>query len=113
RICPVPSPPPGARMPPPPISRRSALRILAGTAAGLAGAPAVLRGRFRLFADSPAEYSARTVRLVRESTVVDLLCQFAFPDLRGEGTPLATRWLREPETFTEQHFALFRDSGVD
>src|ERR1700677_3024432 len=42
------------------------------------GAPALLRGRFQLFADSPeqipdAEYSARAIRLVTESTVVDLL----------------------------------------
>lgn len=96
-----------------PITRRSALQTLAATAAGLAGAPAILRNRFTLFADSPSEYSARTIRLLQESPVVDLLCQFAFPDFREEGTPLATRWLREPGSFTEEHWAMFRDSGVN
>jgi membrane dipeptidase len=98
---------------PAPISRRSALQVLTTATAAVAGAPAILRGRFQLFADSPAEYSARTIRLVQESTVVDLLCQFAFPDLRQEGTPLATRWLREPGAFTEEHWATYRDSGVN
>lgn len=98
---------------PTPISRRSALQALSTATAALAGAPAILRNRFQLFADSPAEYSVRTIRLIEESPVVDLLCQFAFPDLRGEGTPLATRWLREPGAFTEEHWAMFRDAGVD
>jgi len=96
-----------------PVSRRTALRTLGAAAAAIVGAPAILRGRFQLFAESPAEYSARTIRLVQESPVVDLLCQFAFPDQREQGTPLATRWLREPGTFTEEHFAMFRNSGVD
>ena len=95
------------------MNRRTALRALAATTAATLAAPAVLRGRYRLFAHQAKEYSARTIRLVRESLVIDMLCQFAFRDLREEGTPLATRWLREPGSFTEQHLAMFRDSGVN
>jgi membrane dipeptidase len=58
-------------------------------------------------------WSARTIRLVQESPVVDMLCQFRFPDLRQEGTPLPTRWLRDPTAFTEADFAIFRQSGVN
>lgn len=59
------------------VTRRTALRRL-GMAA--AAAPAVLRARYRLFAQAPAEYSARAIDLVRSTTVVDLLNQFQFPD---------------------------------
>lgn len=92
------------------MDRRSALRTLAASALA---APAVLRGRNRLFAQSPGEYSPRTVRLVAESPVVDLLSQFRFPDLRGEEPSRDTRWLSEPGSFTEDDWAEYRDSGVD
>ena len=95
------------------MNRRAALRTLVVTAAGTLAAPAILRGRYRLFAHQAQEYSARTIRLVREATVIDMLCQFAFRDMRQEGTPLAERWLREPASFTAEHFAQFRDSGVN
>ena len=52
-----------------------------GTAA-IIGAPAILRGRFRLFAESPSEYSARAVRLVERTVVIDMLNQFRFRRLR-------------------------------
>lgn len=52
-----------------PISRRFAL--LGGLC--VLTAPAINRGRFRLFASSVSEYSTRTVDLIRESTVIDML----------------------------------------
>src|SRR5690606_34923525 len=77
-------------------------------------APAFNRGRYRLFAQSAraTEYSARTIRLMQSSPVVDMLCQFAFPDLREEGTPRVNRWLQDPNTFTADDFAMFKGSGV-
>ncbi len=102
------------------MQRRDLLRILGGAAAattlgpGLAAgiAPAVNRGSYRLSAHSSDEYSARTIRLMQESAVVDMLCQFAFADNLEEGTPRADRWLQDPTTFTAQDFAAFRSSGV-
>jgi membrane dipeptidase len=94
------------------MDRRTALRTLATTAAAAAVAPAFVRGRYRLFAQSSAQYSARTIALMRESTVIDMLCQFAFDDFRRADGPLMQRWLRDPRTFTAADFAIFRDSGV-
>jgi membrane dipeptidase len=94
------------------MNRRAALRTLAHTAVAASVAPAVLRGRYRLFAQSSAEYSARTIALMRESTVIDMLCQFAFDDFRRPGGPQMMKWLRDPRTFTAEDFAVFRDSGV-
>lgn len=94
------------------MDRRAALRTLAHTAVAASVAPAVLRGRYRLFAQSGAEYSARTIALMRESTVIDMLCQFAFDDFRRPDGPQMMRWLRDPRTFTAADFAVFRDSGV-
>lgn len=100
------------------MDRRTALRTLA---ASTLAAPAVLRGRYSLWAQSspgsPAqssrEYSARTVRLVTESPVVDMLCQFRFDDLREKGKPLLRRWLSEPASFTGDDFRKYKDSGVN
>ncbi len=92
------------------MRRRTAIRTLV---AGALGAPAIVRGRYALAQPSGQEYSARAIRLVTESPVVDMLCQFRFPDRRDDGTPLADRWLTEPESFTEEHFRVYRDSGVD
>ena len=94
------------------MNRRTLLRAAATAATSLIAAPAILRGRFQLFAQSAQQYSARTIKLVRESPVVDMLCQFAFPDYREEGTPIAEQWLRDPRTFTEADYVRFRDSGV-
>jgi membrane dipeptidase len=92
------------------MDRRTAIRRMAASALA---APAVLRGRYPLSAQSTQEYSARAIRLVTESPVVDMLCQFRFPDLRGEGPPLAARWLREPASFTGEHFRTYKESGVN
>ncbi len=98
------------------ISRRTVLRSL-GLA--LVGAPAVLRGRFRLFAQSPVEYSASSIRLVEEATVVDLLNQFRFPDYSVKRPwPWSEyqwfdKWLNQPGSFTKADAAIFRHSGIN
>ena len=92
------------------MDRRTAVRRLGAAALG---GPYVLRGRFRLDPLSDQEYSARAVRLVTESPVVDMLCQFRWPDL-NEAEPRAPEsWLTDPTAFTEAEWATYRDSGVD
>ena len=77
------------------MDRRTVLRTLASVAIGTSsvlGAPAFLKRRYWLTAQtaghrsalSVQEYSARAIRLVTESTVADLLCQFRFSDLNAE-----------------------------
>jgi membrane dipeptidase len=75
-------------------------------------APAILRRRYSLFAHAP-QYSARTIRLMQGSTVIDMLCQFAFEDFRTGEQPKSILWRRTPSTFTASDFATFRDSGVN
>lgn len=92
-------------------SRRDVVRALALGAVALAAAPAVLRGRYRLFAHTTAEYSARAVKLVEETVVVDLLNQFQFADFRQE--PVKSRiWMQQPGAFTRADFELYRTSGT-
>jgi len=87
------------------LTRRAALRYCAL-------APAILRGRFRLFAQSPAEYSARAVRIMEETAVVDLLNQFRFPDY-SEKPPRIERWLHQPGSFTGSDAATYQGSGIN
>ena len=92
-------------------TRRDVVRSLALGAATLAGAPAVLRGRFQLFAQSAAQYSARAVRLVEGTVVVDLLNQFQFPDFRAQ--PVKSQlWMQQPGSFTRADLERYRTSGT-
>jgi membrane dipeptidase len=84
------------------ISRRS---ILKSTALALS-APMINRGRFSLFAQSEAEYSVRTVDLVRRSTVIDMLGLLTL-DYRKLST-----WEADPGRFRQADFLRLRDSGI-
>ncbi|HXD21763.1 MAG TPA: membrane dipeptidase [Gemmatimonadaceae bacterium] len=93
------------------VSRRDALATLAASAIAITGAPAVLRGRYRLFADSAAKYSSRAIRLVERTVVIDMLNQFRFPDY-AEHPPKSELWLNTPRSFTAADFEQYRTSGV-
>ncbi len=93
------------------LKRRHALRLIGMTGAAAFGAPAILAGRYRVFAQSPAPYSARAIRLMEESTVVDLLNQFRFPDF-SEKPPRSERWLKEAGAFSKEDWAIYRGSGM-
>ena len=79
------------------VTRRTFLRSVLGSALGTGAAaatgPYILRGKYRVFAASPQEYPERVVRLMRESTVVDMLNQFLY---RIDQKDLKERWLTEP-----------------
>jgi membrane dipeptidase len=91
------------------VSRRAALKAMAAAAVG---APAMLRGRYRVFAASPERYSARAIRILESSLVIDMLNQFRFPDY-AESPPRITGWLNHPESFTADDYAPYRDSRID
>jgi len=90
------------------MTRREAFRAVA---VGLAATPAVLRGHYQLFAQSNAQYSARAVRLVESSVVVDLLNQFQFADFAVK-PPKIEQWLSQPGAFTAEDFARYQSSGI-
>src|SRR5687767_2257578 len=75
------------------ISRRDALKGIAAAGAGVLAAPMFNRGRFQLFANSPIEYSARAIDLVRSSTVMDMLCVITLDFAKGN------KWMADPESF--------------
>jgi hypothetical protein len=52
------------------ITRRDLLKTVVGAGAA---APMINRGRYRIFAGSPVEYSARAIDLMKRATVIDML----------------------------------------
>ena len=90
------------------ISRRTALGRLGVT---LVAAPAILRGRFRVFTGAATEYSARCIKLMDESIVVDLLNQFRFQDF-AEKPPRIERWLKEPGALSAADAEIYRGSRM-
>lgn len=89
------------------LSRRELLKktVLAG--AGIVAAPMINLNRYRLFANSPTEYSAKTIDLVRQSTVMDMLCVMTLDFAKQ------AKWNANPELFTEADFQHFKDSGIN
>ena len=89
------------------ISRRGLLKSMAVAGAGLVAAPMLNFGRFRLFANSPTEYSARAIGLVKESTVIDMLCVMTLDFAKQD------KWFKDPETFTAADLQPWKDSGIN
>ena len=93
--------------PHPALSRRTLLKSAAAGCAAALAAPMLNRGRFRLFAQSAREYSARAIALVERSLVVDMLSPFTLD------FPLQAKWTRDPESFGAAEFRKFEESGID
>jgi membrane dipeptidase len=84
------------------LSRRSVLKAAAISLA----APMINRGRFSLFAGSATEYSARTVELVRRSTVIDMLGLLTL-DYRK-----LSSWEADPNRFQHADLLRLKNSGI-
>ncbi len=89
-----------------PVTRREALGLAAGAAGALLAAPLLNIGRFRLFAASPVEYSARCLKLMQESTVLDMLGPLTISGKWQE-------WARDPESFTDADAQRYHGSGIN
>lgn len=89
------------------ITRREALKRAAFAGAGALAAPMFNRGRYRVFAASPTEYSARAIDLVKRATVIDMLSVLTL-DFNKQA-----RWFADPESFTAADLQPFRDSGIN
>jgi membrane dipeptidase len=88
------------------VSRRDALRTTAGALGAVLAAPMLNIGRFRLFAGSTVEYSARCLTLMQESVVIDGLAPLTIDDRW-------VAWSQNPETFTEEIFQKYKSSGIN
>ena len=89
------------------VSRRDLLRSAAAAVVGVIAAPMINRGRFQLFANSSAEYSAKAIELVGRATVIDMLCPLTL-DFGKNG-----KWMADPESFTAADFQPYKDSGIN
>ena len=69
-------------------------------------APMINFGRYRLFAEQQATYSARCIRLMQESLVIDKLSPLTIGSQWQQ-------WATNPESFTEAAFKRYRDSGIN
>jgi membrane dipeptidase len=76
-------------------------------AVGMLGTPMLNIGRFRMFANSPLEYSTRAIDLVSRSLVMDMLCVITLDFAKFD------RWMKDPESFTEADLKPFKDSGIN
>src|SRR5262245_55042406 len=90
-----------------PITRRQLLKSAAGASFATLAAPMINRGRYRLFAASPKEYSARAVELVSRSTVIDMLSPFTLNFTKQ------AKWFSNPESCTAADLQPFKESGIN
>src|SRR5262245_4221931 len=86
------------------MQRRQLLKAVAGAGLGAVCAPMINLGRYRVFAGSKEEYSARAVELVGRSVVIDMLSPFKLG---------STTWFTNPESFKQGDFQRFKDSGIN
>ena len=86
------------------LNRRSALRNLAGAAGAILAAPMLNIGRFQLFARGQ-EYSARCLKLMQESIVLDMLSPLTISNKWQQ-------WARDPESFTDADALRYKNSGI-
>lgn len=89
------------------ISRRDAIKRIAAVGLATVAAPMINRGRYSLFANSLAEYSARAIELVGRSTVVDMLSVLTLDFAKQD------KWMADPDIFTSADFQPFKESGIN
>ena len=89
------------------LTRRELLKSAVGAGLGAFAAPMINRGRYRLFASTSKEYSARAIGLVERATVIDMLSPFTL------NFPKQAKWFANPESFTVTDLQPFKDSGIN
>src|SRR5688572_17486597 len=89
------------------LNRRDVLKHGALASAGLLAAPMLNRGRFRIFANSPVEYTSRAVDLVQQSVVIDMLGPFTLDFAKQN------RWFTNPESFMASDLQPYKESGIN
>lgn len=89
------------------VTRREMLRRTAIAGVGILSAPMINIGRFRIFAGSPTEYSARAIDLVKQSTVIDMLSVLTLDFAKQD------KWMANPELFTAADLQPYKDSGIN
>jgi membrane dipeptidase len=89
------------------LTRRQMLKAATGAALATLATPMINRGRYRLFASSPKDYSARAIELMSRATVIDMLGPLTLD------FPKQAKWFANPESFTISDLQPFKDSGIN
>ena len=89
------------------LTRREVLKRATLAGAALVVAPMINRGRYRLFASSPVEYSSRAVELLKRATVIDMLSPFVISPSRS------AKLFSNPDSFAPDDLQKFKDSGIN
>jgi len=89
------------------MTRRAWLQKTAVATAAISVAPMINRGRFRVFASSAIEYSVRTIDLLQQATVIDMLSPLTL-DFSKQA-----KWFADPESFTTADLQPYKDSGIN
>jgi membrane dipeptidase len=96
------------------MNRRALLKIGAQAGAAAIAAPFLNFGRFRVFASSPKEYSARCIDVVHRANVIDMLNVFSLGmvlgPLSGDKKPT---WLDNPALLPAGEIQRARESGFN
>lgn len=87
--------------------RRRILKFGAAVGGTYFLAPMINKGRFEVFAGVKTTYSKRTMVLMENSLVIDMLNGVGSVEERTK------RWLKNPDSFTEQDFKWIKNSGID
>lgn len=88
------------------MRRREFVRKCILSTGAISAAPMLNLGRARLYAGSQRSYSVRTIDLVRQSLVIDML------GLLTQDWPKLRRWHQNPDTFGETDFDRLRRSAI-
>lgn len=89
------------------MTRRQALKKMAGTAGAVISAPMVNIGRFKLFGWSEQTYTARAISLMEKATVIDMLSPLSI-----QGNEY-TKWIQNPDSFTTENLKKYTASGIN
>ena len=89
------------------MTRRDTLTTLGMAAGAILAAPMINVGRYKLFAGSEDEYSARAIELIEKSLVIDMT---AFLTMNA---PKRQEWYRNPDSYPEEEWEKVRTSGMD
>lgn len=89
------------------FTRREMLKTAALAGVGVIAAPMLNLGRFQIFANTTKEYSTRAIDLVKQSTVIDMLCVMTLDFTKQ------AKWFKDPESFTAADLQPWKDSGIN
>ena len=89
------------------LTRREMIKYAAAAGAACIAAPMLNLGRSRVFAGVATEYSTRTIDLVAESTVIDMLCVMTLDFAKQD------KWFKDPNSFTAADIKPWKESGIN